>query len=175
MATQSVATVSVRPCVMTTPLGTPVVPDVKRMSDGSSGPERGAAAPDVGQGLRRRARHEVAPRHGAVGCLPLGHDNGLEGRQGDAGACEHGHVVGAQEVGDGHEHAGPAPGEDVRRLGALEARVHRDEDRARGEEAERGDDPLGAVPAPDRHTITGLDPGLDQRGAERRHASASSA
>ncbi len=38
MATQSVATVTVRPCVMTTPLGTPVVPEVKRMSDASSGP-----------------------------------------------------------------------------------------------------------------------------------------
>ena len=38
MATQSVATMSVRPWVITTPFGTPVVPEVKRMSDGSSGP-----------------------------------------------------------------------------------------------------------------------------------------
>ena len=38
MATQSLATINVRPWVITTPFGTPVVPEVKRMSDGSSGP-----------------------------------------------------------------------------------------------------------------------------------------
>ena len=37
IAIQSIATASVRLCVDTTPLGTPVVPDVKRMSDRSSG------------------------------------------------------------------------------------------------------------------------------------------
>ncbi len=38
IATQSLATHRVRPWVMTTPLGTPVVPEVNRMSDGSEGP-----------------------------------------------------------------------------------------------------------------------------------------
>ena len=38
IATQSVATRSVRPWVWTTPFGLPVVPDVNKMSDGSSGP-----------------------------------------------------------------------------------------------------------------------------------------
>ena len=37
MATQSVATRVVPPWVWTTPLGTPVVPEVNRMSQGSSG------------------------------------------------------------------------------------------------------------------------------------------
>ncbi len=54
MATQSVATRSVRPWVMTTPLGTPVVPEVNRMSDGSSGPSVGAPAIHGSPGWRRR-------------------------------------------------------------------------------------------------------------------------
>ena len=60
----------------------------------------------------------------------------------------------------------PAARQDVGRLGALEPRVHRDEDRAGREDAEDGHHPLGAVEAPDRHPVAGLDPGCDQRGAE---------
>ena len=81
MATQSVATVSVRPCVMTTPFGTPVVPEVKRMSDGSSGPSaalrRSTSARDAGVAVAE----EVAPRHGATGRRPRGDDDGLERRE----------------------------------------------------------------------------------------------
>ena len=63
MATQSVATISVRPCVMTTPLGTPVVPEVKRMSDGSSGPSAALRRSHLGPGGRRGSGEEVPPRH----------------------------------------------------------------------------------------------------------------
>ena len=64
MATQSVATMSVRPCVMTTPLGTPVVPEVKRMSEGSSGPSaalrRSTSARAAGVAVPRKSRHDDA-------------------------------------------------------------------------------------------------------------------
>ncbi len=85
---------------------------------------------------------------------------------GDSRALEHGHVVGAQEVGDGDEDASPAARQDLRRLGTLEPRVHRDEDRACREQAQRRHDPLDAVAAPDRHPIAGLEPGHHERGAE---------
>ena len=66
MATQSVATISVRPCVMTTPLGTPVVPEVKRMSEGSSGPSaarrRRTSATEPGVVPARKSRHGTARR-----------------------------------------------------------------------------------------------------------------
>ena len=52
---------------------------------------------------------------------------------------------------------GAAAGEDVRRLGALEAGVHRDEHAARRRHAERGDDPLERVRRPDRDPVAGLD------------------
>ena len=64
MATQSVATISVRPCVMTTPFGTPVVPEVKRMSDGSSGPSaalrRSTSARAAGVASARKSCHDSA-------------------------------------------------------------------------------------------------------------------
>ena len=40
------------------------------------------------------------------------------------------------------------------------------QDGAGREQAERRHHPLGAVAAPDRHPVAGLDPGRDQRGAE---------
>ena len=64
MTTQSVATIRVRPCVITTPFGTPVVPDVKRMSDGSSGPSaaprRSTSARAAGVVVAMKSRHDAA-------------------------------------------------------------------------------------------------------------------
>ena len=64
MATQSVATISVRPCVMTTPFGTPVVPEVKRMSEGSSGPSaarrRSTSDREAAVAPARKSRHDTA-------------------------------------------------------------------------------------------------------------------
>ena len=71
MATQSVATGSVRPWVITTPLGTPVVPEVKRMSEGSSGPSAALRRSDLGQGLGVARPDEVLPADGVIrGPLP---------------------------------------------------------------------------------------------------------
>ena len=128
--------------------------------------EGGAAAPYVGHRFRRGPRQEVPPRHGAAARTAMGGHDRLERREGDARVLEHGHVVGAQEVGDGDEHPGPRPGQDVGRLGALEASVHRHEHRAGVEDAEHGDHPLGAVGTPDRHAVAGLDAGRHQGGAE---------
>ena len=64
MATQSVATISVRPCVITTPFGTPVVPEVKRMSEGSSGLSaalrRSTSARAAGVAFPRKSGHDNA-------------------------------------------------------------------------------------------------------------------
>ncbi len=72
MATQSLATVSVRPWVMTTPLGTPVVPEVKRMSEGSSGPSAALRRSHRGKGRRRgRGRGSPATTRAAPVASPL--------------------------------------------------------------------------------------------------------
>ena len=64
MATQSVATMRVRPCVMTTPFGTPVVPDVKRMSEGSSGPSaalrRATSVREAAVASAKKSRQDTA-------------------------------------------------------------------------------------------------------------------
>ena len=160
--------ISVRPCVMTTPLGTTGRPrgeeDVRR--DRPVRGRRCGAAPrpgDSGVAAATKSRHATARPLAAPRATTMVSSAG----RATPVRLEHRHVVGAQEVGDRHEHPGPAPGEDVRRLGALEPRVHRDQDRAGREQAERRHDPLGAVAAPDRHPVAGLDACPDQRGAER--------
>ena len=62
--------------------------------------------------------------------------------------------------------SGPRSGQDHRGLGPLESGVDRHQDGAGGEHAEGGHRPLGAVAAPDRYAVAGLDPGGDQRGPE---------
>ncbi len=61
MATQSDATRRVRPWVITTPFGTPVVPEVKRRSDVSSGPSaalrRWTSSSEAGVAVARKASH----------------------------------------------------------------------------------------------------------------------
>ena len=134
---------------------------------GIVGPEGGAAAPHLGEGrAASRCRRSPTTPVTAPSAGPRATTIVSSAGRSTPGALEHRHVVGAEEVGHRHERPGPAPGEDDRRLGALEARVHRDQDRARGEQAQRGHDPLGAVAAPDRHPVAGLDARLDQGGGE---------
>ena len=51
---------------------------------------------------------------------------------------EHGHVVGAEEVGHRDQGAGPAARQQVGGLGGLETRVDGDEDRPGGEQTQHG-------------------------------------
>ena len=175
MATQSVATISVRPCVITTPFGTPVVPEVKRMSEGSSGPERGAPSIDLGASGRGWRSQEDLPRQRRTARLPLGDDDRLQRRQRGVGTLEHGDVVRPEEVGHGHEDTGTAAGEDDGRLGTLEARVDGHQDGAGGQKAERRHRPLDAVAAPDGHAVARLDSRRDSAAPNSRADSASSA
>ena len=110
----------------TTPLGLPVVPEVKKTSATSSGPTAAMRAstrrPDRradGDPLRR----SPASRRGESASETIVFSvRRLRGRR-----CEHPGVVGAEEtVGDDEQFRGAA-GEDVARLLALEARVQRDE------------------------------------------------
>ena len=96
MATQSVATRTVRPWVWTTPLGTPVVPEVNRMSDGSSEVDGGGSPFDLGPGGVGGAGHEAIPRLGPVRRRSPGHHDGGQIGKVDAGFAQHGHVVDAR-------------------------------------------------------------------------------
>ena len=77
----------------------------------------------------------------------------LERGQARAGAGEQRGVVGVEEAADREQHARVAAREDVRGLGAAEARVDRDEHTAGRRHAERGDDPLERVRRPHRHPV----------------------
>ena len=93
------------------------------------------------------------------------HDGLQVGKLG-ADVVEHRDVVRAEEVRDGDQHAGAAPGEDVGRLDAFEPGVDRHEDGTGLEDPEHGHDPLGAVEGPDRHPVARLDAGGHERRAE---------
>ena len=137
------------------------------MSDGSSAADGGGAALDLGPGGVGGPGQEAVPRLGARP-TPGPRATTMVARSGRSTpvVLEHGHVVGAEEVGHRHQDPGPAPQQDVGGLGALEPGVDRDEHGAGLEEAQRGNDPLGAVERPDGHPVTRLDARGDQGGAE---------
>ena len=166
MATQSAATWVVPPWVWTTPLGTPVVPEVNRMSHGSSGvtaaDRRSTSARPSGVARAANASHDSVP----PGAGPRATTTVSRSGSSVPVAAQHGHVVGAEEVGDGHQDPGPAAGQDVGRLGPLEARVHRDEHGPGAGQAEEGHDPLGAVEGPDGDSVARLHARGDEGGAE---------
>ena len=119
----------------------------------SSAPSAATRASTVGLARRRRRRRGSRPRATVpAGRVAAEHDGVLEVRQ--VVALEHGDVVVAEEAVDGHEDAGPALGEDVRRLGALVPGVDRHHDAAGRLQPEQGDDPLLDVGRPDRHAVT---------------------
>ncbi len=129
-------------------------------------PERGGAAIDLGQRLRRGAGEEALPIGGTPGGAPSRHDNRIEVGQLHPRGVEHGEVVVTQEAGDGHQDAGPAPQQQIGRLGTLEPGVDGNQHPARGEDPERGNDPLDAVGRPDRHPFTRHQAGGGQSGGE---------
>ena len=122
------------------PSGAPVVPDVKRMSDGVLGadaPRRAARTSARASSVPRARKSSQRPRprpHRAVD----DHDDRARARAASTPAVvEQRDVVGAEEVGDRDEHPGAAASEDVGRLGPLEPRVDRDEHGAGLEQAEQ--------------------------------------
>ena len=152
---------------MTTPFGLPVVPDVNTTSLGSSGP---SAASRVSTSCAETASSAVEERIpgelftvSVTGARGTGQQHRVrEFRQLDAGFGEERGIVGVEEPADGEQHAGVAAGEDVRGFGTAEARVHRNEDPARGRDAERGDDPLERVRRPHRDPFAGRDAAADE-------------
>ena len=144
------------------------------MSEGSSGPSAPLRRPTSAPTRSSPGRGSRATRS-PPGGLAASDDDGLQRRQRDPGVLEHGDVVVAQEIGDGHEGPGPAPGQHVGRLGALEPRVHRDQDPAGGEDPEDRDHPLDAVECPYGDPVARLDPGGDQGGPKPVGGSRSSA
>ena len=164
---------SVWPCVITTPFGLPVVPDVNTTSLGSS------AASDAMRASSSRRDDRVSRVRG-TSSQPSRASSGVAGEQDrllergevDAGIGEERGVVGVEEPADREQHARAAAGEDERGLGAAEARVDGDEHGTRGRDAERGDDPLERVRRPDRDAVAALDA---RRAPAPRAASATAA
>ena len=134
---------------------------------GVVGPQPLAPPVDLGTPLIGGSPEERGPGLGPVGWPPARHHDRLEVRELDVTGAQQGDVVGVEEVRDGDQHPGTAPGQDVRRLAALEAGVDGDQDGAGLEQAQRGHDPFGTVEGPDRHAVAGLDAGGHQGGAER--------
>ena len=114
-----------------------------------------AATSDAGVALG--AREEVGPGDRVGGGRAAQHDDLLAATATGLGGAQQLDVVGVEEVGDGEEQLRLGPVEDVRGLGALEARVERDDHPARRVDAERGVHPLGGVRRPDRDPVAGLD------------------
>ncbi len=166
MATQSVATHSVRLWVMTTPLGAPVVPEVNRMSEGSNGPSseqrRSTRTRSDCVARARNPSHDSAPS----GTGPRATTTVSRSGSSTPVAAQHGQVVGPEEVGDGDQQPGPTAEQDVRRLPTLEAGVDGHQHRTRRRQAEQGHHPLGAVGGPHGHPVAGLDAGGHQGGGE---------
>ena len=155
---QSLLTHSVRPCVWTTPLGVPVVPEVNRMSDGSSGRTAAARRPTSSRATGSSAPFEVLPTDGRCPSRAVSNHDRLEVRKIHSRPVEQRHVVDSEKVGDGDEDAGVAAGQDVTRLGAFEPGVDRDQRPANLPDAQGGDDPPHAVEGPDRHPVSGINP-----------------
>ena len=72
-------------------------------------------------------------------------------------------IVGVEEPAHGEQHPRAAAREDVRRFGAAEARVDRNQHATRRRHPERGDDPLEGVRRPDRDAVAALDARREQR------------
>ena len=129
-------------------------------------PEARASPFDLGPPGRRRTVEEGRPRRGARRCISSGHHDGVEIRELRPRRGERCHIVGAEKVGDRHQHSGAAPAEHVGRFGSLKARVDGDDDRASLQRAKGGHHPLQAVRGPDPHAIPRLGSRRHQRGAE---------
>ena len=158
MSHQSENCRSVCACVISTPFGAPVVPDVNSTSQTSSPP----TAADAGVDDRRRRPSSPVARNSPerlVGRACRRRSRRPSARFGELRAelGQRRRVVDAEELADGERDARAAALEDVAHLFALEPRVHRDDRAAGAEDAERGDQPLVPVRRPDRDALAGLD------------------
>jgi hypothetical protein len=103
--------------------------------------------------------HEVFPSARAAGGLAEQH-GALERRQRDT--CQHFRVAVTRELADREQQSRAAALEDVRRLGALHARVERHQDRADVLRAKGRQDPFVAVGRPDRETVATTNAGGEE-------------
>ena len=106
-------------CVQATPLGCPVVPEVKRMSEKSPArTARARAAASAGVTAAppfwNMAQSSVPAECGAVG-----DDDALQRRRRQVAAAQHGHVVEPEEAVDGHQRADAGADAALRRPRAL--------------------------------------------------------
>ena len=126
------------------------------MSDGSSGPDAGASLIDFGPSGLRGPTEKAGPRFGVVRGPPPGHHDGGQVEQLYAAGPQQLDVVRTEEVSGRDQNPSSTARQDVRRLRAFEAGVHRDEHPPGQGTAEHGHHPLDAVESPDGHPVTGF-------------------
>ena len=111
----------------------------------------------------RAGRHRLAsgqvllPGHGVPGGVAPQHDHTLESAEVRVRVLEHGHVVEAEEPRHGEQDPGPALGQHVARLRALEPGVDGDEGSPGADDAQGRQHPLVDVGRPDGGPVAGLD------------------
>ena len=174
MSHQSENCRSVCACVISTPFGAPVVPEVNSTSLTSSPPTARDAGVD-GRVVDLVARRlELAERLVAARAVVEADHERHEVRELGAELGQRRRVVDAEELADGEHDPRAAAFEDVAHLFALEPRVHRDHRATGTEDAERGDQPLVPVGRPDRGPLARLEPGAISAAVTRRASATSS-
>ena len=153
---------AVWPCVVITPFGRPVVPEVKMMSESVVGGHRRRPGPGRGR-VDRRSPRARKPAQSSVPAGASPRSTTIRSSAGSRLVGERGDVVGAEETADAEQQPGPRLVKHVRRFAALEAGVQRDEDTAGTMGAERGDDPFVDVRGPDRDSVAAVQPEADER------------
>ena len=158
MSHQSENCRSVCACVMSTPFGAPVVPDVNSTSLDVVAADRARSARRPRRVVDRVAACAGTPSSEWSAAAPSSNPTTVP-RCGELGAQpgQRRRVVGAEELAHRERDARAAALEDVAHLVGLEARVHRHDRAAGAEDAERGDQPLVAVRRPDRDPLAALD------------------
>jgi hypothetical protein len=78
-------------------------------------------------------------------------------------------IVDTEEAAHGEQRRGSRGAQDVGRLAALEARVHRDEDGPGAQGAQRGQHPLGTIGGPDGDPVGAIDAGRDETAGVEVH------
>ncbi len=150
------------PWPSTAPLGLPVVPEVKMMSEASSSAQSGAAACHLrtvrvgGPGGELGERRAPGPRRSLqYHDLLEGFESGHVGQQL--------HQVGAEHVGHGEEQASSRGPQDVTGLLSAVPGVQRHQHGADGVDGEARDHPFDRFGSPQGDAIATLDPAGHQR------------
>ena len=123
------------------------------------GPDPLRPAHGVGLVHRVTGGEELVPCDGAGGRLAPEDDDVLEVGEPVALGAQQIDVVGVEEAGDGEQEPGPALGQDVGGLGALEAGVEGDEHGAGRMQAHQGHQPLPDIRRPDGDAVARLHAG----------------